>query len=81
MLIKLTEITRRNNELKTQPVLVNAESIVMVSNGELPSDGPHIIGLSTVESVRLVGLSNGRGVFIQESIEEIQKLCTTKNNS
>lgn len=73
-LIRLTEITKKGDGTKTQPMLINPDIIATVTTGELKSDGPHIIGETKVDSVTFIQFKNNSGTFVQESLEEIEKL-------
>ena len=75
-LIKLTEITKKGDGTKTQPMLINPDIIATVTTGELKNDGPHIIGQTEVESVTFIQFKNNSGTFVQEAIEEIEALVT-----
>ena len=70
-LIKLTEITKDNTGVVERPLLINPAFVMGVSEGELTEAGPHIIGETKPRTLRLIQLSAGRPVFVQETIDEI----------
>lgn len=76
-LIKLTEITKKGDGTKTQPMLINPDIIATVTTGELGNDGPHLVGITQIESVTFIQFKNNSGTFVQETIEEVEALVTT----
>lgn len=73
-LLRLTEITKKGNGTKFQPMLINPDIIATVTTGELKSEGVHIIGQTSTDAVTFIQFKNNSGTFVQESLEEIEKL-------
>lgn len=75
-LIRLTEITKKGDGTKTQPMLLNPDIIASVSTGELKNDGPHIIGQTTLDAVTFILFKNNSGTFVEETLERIAELVS-----
>jgi len=73
-LIRLTEITKKGEITKLQSMLINPDIIATVTTGELKAETVHIIGQTQTDAVTFILFKNNSGTFVQETVEEIEKL-------
>lgn len=74
-LIRLTEVLKDGDGTKTQSMLIQSDFIGTVTTGKLEKSGPHIIGSEPAMELTLITLKNNIGIFVEESLEDIEKLC------
>lgn len=75
-LIRLTEVLKDGDGTKTQPMLIQADFIGTVTTGKLEKSGPHIIGSEPARELTFITLKNNVGIFVEESLDEIEKRTT-----
>lgn len=75
-LIRITEVLKDGDGTKTQPMLVQSDFIGTVTTGKLEKSGPHIIGSSPARELTFITLKNNLGMFVEESLEQIEKLTS-----
>jgi hypothetical protein len=78
-LIRLTEIVKKGDETENQQCLINREGIVGVFEFTLTPDGIPIVkaeGTDYGRKVRAINLTNGRTVYVEETIDKIMSICT-----
>lgn len=77
-LIRLTEITKDGDGTKSQPMLVQSDFIGTVTTAKLEKatqGGIHLIGKTQVQDMTFISLKNNVGIFVEESLEQIEKLA------
>lgn len=73
-LIQLTEIMKDGAGTKRQPILINPEIIATITTGQLEKKTVPIIGEPEAERVTFIEYRNGRGTFVEETLEDIMLL-------
>lgn len=76
-LIRLTEVLKDGDGTKTQPMLIQSDFIGTVTTGKLEKatvGGVHLIGKTQVQEMTFITLKNNVGVFVEESLEQIESL-------
>lgn len=78
-LIRLTEVIKDGDGTKTQPILIQSDFIGTVTTGKLEkatAGGIHIVGKTEVKAMTFITLKNNLGIFVEESLDEIEKRTT-----
>lgn len=78
-LIRLTEVLKDGDGTKTQPILIQSDFIGTVTTGKLEKatdGGIHIVGKTEIKAMTFITLKNNLGIFVEESLDEIEKRTT-----